>query len=53
MRRKSTFCDVIKRLISRYREGVLDEIAEDVEKFIEARDGLGNLTRTQAVVIML
>jgi len=37
MKHRLTFCDVVERVMRRYREDVLDEIAEDVEKFIEMR----------------
>jgi len=32
-----TFQDVVNRLMNRYREDVLNEIAEDVEKFVEMK----------------
>jgi len=32
-----TFRDVVNRLMSKYREDVLDEVAEDVEKYVEMK----------------
>jgi len=32
-----TFRDVVEHLMSRYREDVLDEVAEDVERYVEAK----------------
>jgi len=32
-----TFRDVVNRLMSKYREDVLDEVAEDVERCVEMR----------------
>jgi len=34
---KLTFREVVERIMRRYREDVLDEIAEDVEKFVEMK----------------
>jgi len=37
MGQRPSFRDVVERLMSKYREDVLDEVAEDVKKFIEAK----------------
>jgi len=35
--RKPKFRDVVEKVMRKYREDVLDEIAEDVERFIEMK----------------
>jgi len=37
MKHRPTFRDMVERIMKKYREDVLDEIAEDVEKFVEMK----------------
>jgi len=37
MGQRPSFRDVVNRLMSKYREDVLDEVAEEVEKYVEMK----------------